>query len=101
MVESIPKRSIRSKEIRWTAVDEINIHPTVLVVIEERTTGAYSLRQISIRRMSAIVNPGYAALTGRDFFEGDVRLRCLRRSDGEAQKQRQDRQGKLSRLVVF
>ena len=52
--------------------------------------------------MSVIVNPGDAALTGRYFFEDDVRLRRLGGNDqGEAQKQRQNRQGKLSNLVVF
>src|SRR6266705_1060178 len=35
MVEGVLQRGRRCKEIRWSTVDQINIHPTVVVIIQK------------------------------------------------------------------
>ena len=49
MVEGVLQRGRRCKEIRWSTVDQINIHPTVVVIIQKGTTGADRFRQVSVR----------------------------------------------------
>jgi hypothetical protein len=48
-------------EIARTAVDQEDVHPSVVIVIEERATGARCLREIAVIRPCILVNPGNAA----------------------------------------
>ena len=42
-IERVSYRRLRSKEVRRSAVDEINIHPAVVVKIKKQTTTAAGL----------------------------------------------------------
>src|SRR6185369_8792774 len=46
-VESVLDRSLGSVKIRWAAVDQIDIHPTIVIKIEEQATSAARLGQVS------------------------------------------------------
>src|ERR1019366_9455416 len=59
----------RRVEIGRTAVDQVNVHPTVVIVIQESAAGAEAFRQITLRRFGVLVHPRYAAGLGRYFLE--------------------------------
>jgi hypothetical protein len=79
-VERIFQRPFRFEEIARTAVDEIDVHPAVVVEVEERAPGADGLRQIPVRRHRVLVAPCDPALRCRHLFE--QRARRFRRSGG-------------------
>src|SRR5437764_186037 len=82
MVECAFEWRRRSVEVGRAAVDKIDVHPAVVIVVEEDAARAYCLRQITLRRHGIIVNPCNAALSGRYFREGDRRRRGCGRSSG-------------------
>ena len=40
VIERVLQRRLRRKKIRWATVDEINVHPTIVVVIKEEPATA-------------------------------------------------------------
>ena len=67
-IERVFQRLRRREEIGWTTVDEIDVHPAVVVVIEKRATSADSLGQLTIGRLSVVVNPGDLACRLRELL---------------------------------
>ena len=68
-IERVPQRTWRIVEIAFAAVDQVNVHPAVIVIIEEGTAGSRCFRQILLGRFPRRVGPGYAAHGGRNFLE--------------------------------
>ncbi len=60
-VEGVAQGWSRVKEVTFATVHEIDIHPAVIVVVEECTSGTRRLRQILRRGFTAGVRPGNAA----------------------------------------
>src|SRR5437867_9734492 len=57
LVKRIAERLGRRPEIAWPAVHQVNIHPSVVVEVEEGTTGPQSLRKVAIVRHGIFVDP--------------------------------------------
>src|SRR5438445_10345232 len=57
VIESIAKRRTRIIKIALAAVHQIDVHPSVVVVIEEGTAGSSSFRQKHLRRPPVTVHP--------------------------------------------
>ena len=57
VVERVSKRSFRLKKIATAAVHQVDVHPSVIVVVEERTAGARRFRKEVFRRPSIYVSP--------------------------------------------
>src|SRR5262249_14630468 len=60
-IESVLDRSFRRKEVRRAAVDEVNVEPPIIVVIEEQPAAAAGFGQMTRLRTSIVVRPGYTA----------------------------------------
>src|SRR5882724_4543951 len=56
-IQSIPQRRIGSVKIALAAVDQIDVHPPVVVVIQERTASPRSFGQIFLGGLAIDVNP--------------------------------------------
>ena len=69
-VKRIPQRLGRIVEVRFAAVDEIDVHPAVIVVIQEGASRPAALRQVLLRGSARVVYPANAALRGRHLLEG-------------------------------
>src|SRR5208283_711872 len=68
-VQGIPQRWVRIKKVTLPAIHQINVHPPIAVVVEERTSGSRRLRQIFLRRLPIDMCPGDVTHRGRDLFE--------------------------------
>ena len=68
-VERIAQRLGRFVEIAGAAVDQVDVHPAVVVVIEKRTARAYRLGQVTLGRHGIFVHPGNPARGRRHFFK--------------------------------
>jgi hypothetical protein len=60
LVEGVLQRPRRREEIGRTIAHEEEVHPPVVVVIQERATGSESLGEIALRRAGVVVDPGDA-----------------------------------------
>ena len=60
-VKSVAQWFWRRIEVRWAAVHEVDIHPTVIVVVEKSAACTHGLRQVHVGRLPARVHPGYSA----------------------------------------
>ena len=69
LIECVAQRRIGIEEIAFAAVDEINVHPAVVVVVEEGAARACGFRKIVFRRTPVYVSPGNSGFCGRNFFE--------------------------------
>lgn len=69
-VQGISKGWIGIKEVAFAAVHEVNIHPTVVVVVDEGAARPCGFRQVHLWGPPVSVNPANAACRGRSFFEG-------------------------------
>ena len=58
-------------EIRRSAVDQVQVHPSVIIVIEERATGTERFRQISLGRHGVFVDPSDAAHRRGHLFKNE------------------------------
>src|SRR5207237_5543803 len=72
------------EEIAGAAVDEVNVHPAVIVIIKKRAAGAGGFRQIFFRRAARYVLPVDAALGRRNFGERELGLSKCRSETGDA-----------------
>ena len=77
-VECVSQRLRGSVEIALAAVDEVDVHPAVVVVIEESAARSGGFRKILRGRMAGGVHPVDATLRRRDFFK---RIRWWRRRE--------------------
>ena len=57
------------EEIARTAVHQVDVHPAVVVVIEESAAGAHGFRQVMVLGGGVVVHPADAAGFGRDLLE--------------------------------
>ncbi len=69
-IQSIAQSRIRIEEITSPAVDQVNVHPTIVVVVEKSATCACGLWQILLRGFSRGVLPGDATRCWKNFLEG-------------------------------
>ena len=69
VIERVPEWLSRLIEIAASAVHQINVHPAVVVVVEECAAGSDCLGQMSHWGATVHVNPRNAAGGGRDFFK--------------------------------
>ena len=69
VIESVAKRRLRVIEVATTAVDQVDVHPAVVVVIEEGTAGSSSFRQKHLRRAPVTVHPSDPTDRWRNLFE--------------------------------
>src|SRR5208282_1539631 len=74
-VERIAERARRRIKICLAAVDQIDVHPAVVVVVEEGTPGAARFRQVLFGGLAGGVNPRDAAAGRRNLLEGGLRRR--------------------------
>jgi hypothetical protein len=73
-VEGIAKRLQGIIEIARAAVDEVDVHPAVVVVIEESAAGADGFREKHCRRKARGVSPSDAAAFGRSGLKPGLRF---------------------------
>ena len=70
LVQRITQGRIGIEKITVPAVDQVNVHPTVIVIVEESATCARGLWQVFLRRLPRGVLPGNATRCWKNFFEG-------------------------------
>ena len=85
-IESVAQRRIGIVKIAFAAVDQINVHPSVVVVVEKSAACAGGLGQIFLRRLARGVFPGDATRRGRNFLEGIKRSRAMREQDATSRE---------------
>ena len=87
-VKGVAQRLGRSKYVALAAVHQVDVHPAVVVIVEESATRASRLGQIFFGRKTGGVRPGNAAGGGRDFNKW-VRsgLGCCREPRDSREKQ--------------
>ena len=68
-IKCVTEGRTRRKKITLPAVNQINVHPTVVVVVQEGTARPRSFGQIVIRRASVHVTPCDSGRGGRHFFK--------------------------------
>src|SRR5260370_42567168 len=66
-VQRVTQRRVRVVEVTFAAVDEVYVHPAVVVVIQESAPGPGGFRQVVVRR-TAIDMPKRDAAGGRQYF---------------------------------
>ena len=74
-VERIAQRRIGIVEIALTAIDEVNVHPAIIVIIQKGAAGPSSFRQVVLRGFARGVLPGNPAHGSRNLLEGINRIR--------------------------
>ena len=74
VVERVPQRLLWREEVGRAAVDDKDVHPAVVVVVEEGASRADRFGIVALVRLRVVVNPGDAACLGRDFLKDDARV---------------------------
>ena len=69
LVERVADRLLGLVEIARAAVDQVDVHPAVVVVVEEGAARSHGLRQVVFGRCGVVVDPANAAGLRRDLFE--------------------------------
>src|SRR2546426_8309616 len=69
LVERVARRLQRFIEIRWTAVHQVQIHPAVVVIIEECAAWTECLGEIPFGRHGVLMHPSDTAHLRRDLLE--------------------------------
>src|SRR5439155_12573575 len=72
-IERVAERRLRIVEIAAAAVHQVDVHPTVVVVVDERAARARGLRQVHLGRPAVRVYPRDAARSRRDLLKGGRR----------------------------
>src|SRR5260221_1923366 len=80
-VKRVAQRRIWLVEVTFSAVDEINVHPAVVVVIEKRAASSGGLREIVFGGTAVDMTPRNAAACRTEFFKQRTRLRFGSASD--------------------
>ena len=73
-IERVAQRRTWVVEITLAAIDQVNVHPAVVVVIEEGTTGSGGFGQVSRGGFSGGMDPADAAWCWGNLFERVVRI---------------------------
>jgi hypothetical protein len=68
-VQGVPKRLSRLVEIARAAVDQVDVHPAVIVVVQKGATGTDRLGQVALLGPGVVMHPGDAAGGGGDFLK--------------------------------
>src|ERR1043166_1632816 len=74
LVERVANRLFRLEEIAWPAIDQVDVHPTVVVVVQECAAGAHRLRQVMLGRCGVVVDPANPARFRGNFLEEGTRI---------------------------
>ena len=69
-VESIAQRRIGVEEVTLAAVDQVNVHPAIVVVVKESAARAGGFGQIFLGRFSGSVGPRMPLVEGRTSSNG-------------------------------
>ena len=72
-VERVTQRPRRIIEMTLAAVDQVDVHPTVVVEVEEVAAGSAGFRQMLFSRLACRVYPLNAAACWKNFLEGIYR----------------------------
>src|SRR4029077_20763614 len=81
LVERVTERLRGFVEIRRAAVHQVQVHPSVVIVIQERATWTERFRQVALGRDGVFVDPGDAPRRRGDLFKNEaVSSRCRRRT---------------------
>ncbi len=73
-IERVAQGRIGIEEIALSAVDQVDVHPPVVVVVEESAARSGGLRQKSFRRVAIRMHPGNSAGGRGNLDEGIVRV---------------------------
>ena len=69
VIKSVFQRRVGFVEIAASAIDEVNVHPPIVVVIKKCAARSGSFRQVIIGGASVDVSPGDPAVRRWDCFE--------------------------------
>ncbi len=92
-IERVAQRRIGIVEVTLAAVDEIDVHPSVIVVIEKGAACPGGFRQVLLRRLAGGMYPGDVAGGRGYFFEGIGRREAAPAKRRATQRIRQRRPG--------
>src|SRR5580704_3501454 len=67
------QRSIRLVKSAGSRIDQQDVHPPVVVVVEDGDPGSGRFRQVMLWRKTVVVNPCDSAFTGRNFAKDRTR----------------------------
>src|SRR5262249_53138430 len=68
-IQRVAKRGLWVEEIAAAAIDQIDVHPAVIVVVEEGAAGSGSLRQVVLSGTAVYVSPCDSCRAGRQLLE--------------------------------
>src|SRR5579872_3968737 len=74
-IKRVAQGRVRIVEIAFATVDQIDVHPAVIVIVEKGASRSRGFRQVFLRRFSCGVDPGDPAGFGRHFLERVRRAR--------------------------
>src|SRR5215472_10515728 len=69
LVESVAKGRLWIVEVALAAIDQVDVHPAIVVVIQKRAARSGSFRQVVVLGPAVYVLPGDTAFRGRNFFK--------------------------------
>src|SRR6266566_4449369 len=69
LVQGVAQRRLRIVEVTLAAVHQVDVHPAIVVVVQERTARSGGFRQVVICRATVDMLPGDSAFCGRDFLK--------------------------------
>src|SRR5262249_8580163 len=78
VVEGIAHVLLWAVEVTGPAVHQIDVHPSVVVVVKKSAAGAHGFRLIHIGRKPCYMGPGDAAARRRNLLKGRYYVRSLR-----------------------
>ena len=84
-IQRILQRLGRREEVGRTAVDKVEIHPTIAVIVEDGDPGTHRLRQMPLRGFCVAMPPGNSGPLPRPLFKTQGR-RLARQGGGYDQK---------------
>jgi hypothetical protein len=68
--QGVSKRRVGREEVAAATVDEIDVHPTIAIVVQERAASAYGFGEVHVGRAAVGVGPVDLAGGDRDLLEG-------------------------------
>src|SRR5262249_25657675 len=75
VVKGIAQRLFRGEKVALPAVDQIDIHPAVVVVVDESAAGTHGFRLIHVGGKTRYMGPRDTAARGRNLLEGGWSIR--------------------------
>src|SRR5262249_5766802 len=78
VVEGIAQRLLGGVKVTGPAVHQVDVHPSVVVVVKKSAAGAHGFRLIHIGRKPCYMGPGDAAARSGNLLKGRYYVRSLR-----------------------